>query len=192
MKRVTKSCGWDSLATVSCGNINASTGELLGQVQDPRGNGLLIDGIWGLLEGEAEIREKKDHDDHHSEASSEQRVFFAAGINAEADGLVGVLVERQKECSVAAAEAPAVAVVAAAASSHVPSFLSAHLPKWAGHGLRSSAAHGSDEDSSSSEWLPCSSVLIGGLRPLAPPRRGRPHTDSHPSERDISVSIDSL
>jgi uncharacterized protein (TIGR03118 family) len=63
------------------GRINAfnlTTGAFLGQLADPAGKPITIDGLWGLTFG------KGGEDD-------EPTLFFAAGINDEADGLFGTL-----------------------------------------------------------------------------------------------------
>ncbi len=65
------------------------TGKLLGQLTTPKGDDLVIDGLWGLTfreEGREECRDK-DEDGRDSDA----RLFFTAGINDEADGLFGFI-----------------------------------------------------------------------------------------------------
>ena len=54
--------------------FNADTGAYLGQLKDPQGNVVHIDGLWGLAFG--------THGDS---------LYFAAGPDGEAHGLVGVL-----------------------------------------------------------------------------------------------------
>jgi len=62
------------------GRISAfsSHGELLGQLRDPRGHAIVIEGLWGLKFGGAL-------------ASSPDTLYFTAGINGEKDGLFGAL-----------------------------------------------------------------------------------------------------
>jgi uncharacterized protein (TIGR03118 family) len=64
------------------GRINAfnlGTGASLGQLADPAGQAITIDGLWGLAFG-------KGQGEGHGGT-----LFFAAGINDEADGLFGTL-----------------------------------------------------------------------------------------------------
>jgi uncharacterized protein (TIGR03118 family) len=67
------------------GRINAfdiaenGRGHFEGQLKDPNGNPIQIDGLWALKVG-------NDH-----AAGSSQTVFFTAGINGESDGLFGSL-----------------------------------------------------------------------------------------------------
>jgi uncharacterized protein (TIGR03118 family) len=64
------------------GRINAfdrTTGALLGQLANPAGQPITIDGLWGLAFGKA---------GNEDDATA---LFFAAGINDEADGLFGTL-----------------------------------------------------------------------------------------------------
>ena len=64
------------------GRINAfnqTTGAFLGQLANPTGQPITIDGLWGLTFGRA------------SEDDDANTLFFAAGINDEADGLFGTL-----------------------------------------------------------------------------------------------------
>ena len=64
------------------GRINAfnrTTGAFLGQLSNPAGQPITIDGLWGLT-----FRKAGDEDDANT-------LFFAAGINDEADGLFGTL-----------------------------------------------------------------------------------------------------
>jgi uncharacterized protein (TIGR03118 family) len=64
------------------GRINAfnrTTGAFRGQLTDPAGQPITINGLWGLT-----FSKRSEQDD----AST---LFFAAGINDEADGLVGTL-----------------------------------------------------------------------------------------------------
>jgi uncharacterized protein (TIGR03118 family) len=64
------------------GRINAfnrTTGAFLGQLSNPGGQPITIDGLWGLTFAKA-----GDEDDANT-------LFFAAGINDEADGLFGTL-----------------------------------------------------------------------------------------------------
>jgi hypothetical protein len=64
------------------GRINAfdsATGAFLGQLANPAGQTIEIEGLWGLVFGKA---------DEEALAST---LFFAAGINDEADGLFGTL-----------------------------------------------------------------------------------------------------
>ncbi|MEV6734188.1 MULTISPECIES: TIGR03118 family protein [unclassified Streptomyces] len=63
------------------GRINAfdlHTGAFKGTLEDPDGNQITIPGLWGLQRGT-------------DEAGGREAVWFAAGINDEADGLLGVL-----------------------------------------------------------------------------------------------------
>ena len=62
------------------GRISAfsSHGELLGQLRDPRGQAIVIDGLWGLKFGGAL-------------ASNPDALYFTAGINDEKGGLFGAL-----------------------------------------------------------------------------------------------------
>jgi uncharacterized protein (TIGR03118 family) len=65
------------------GRINAvdpATGDFLGQLRDANNNPITIDGLWGL-----------DFGNDHS-AGPSTTLFFTAGINGEADGLFGSLV----------------------------------------------------------------------------------------------------
>jgi uncharacterized protein (TIGR03118 family) len=62
------------------GHINAfdvATGTFLGQLQDQSGHALTIPGLWGLAFGNGGL------------AGDTNKLFFAAGINDEADGLFG-------------------------------------------------------------------------------------------------------
>jgi uncharacterized protein (TIGR03118 family) len=64
------------------GRINAfdpSTGAFLGQLQDPAGHPIAINGLWGLAFGNGEM------------AGDTTTLFFAAGLNDEADGLFGTI-----------------------------------------------------------------------------------------------------
>jgi len=62
------------------GRINAfdpSTGKFLGQLQDPAGHPIAINGLWGLAFGNGGL------------AGDTTTLFFASGLNDEADGLFG-------------------------------------------------------------------------------------------------------
>ena len=64
------------------GRINAfdpATGAFLGQLQDPAGHPIAINGLWGLAFGNGEM------------AGDTTTLFFAAGLNDEADGLFGTI-----------------------------------------------------------------------------------------------------
>jgi uncharacterized protein (TIGR03118 family) len=64
------------------GRINAfnrTTGAFRGQLADPAGEPITIDGLWGLT-----FSKRREEDDANT-------LFFAAGINDEADGLLGTL-----------------------------------------------------------------------------------------------------
>jgi uncharacterized protein (TIGR03118 family) len=64
------------------GAINAfhrHTHEFLGQLRDPTGQPLKIDGLWALGEGNG------------ADAGSEDKLYFSAGPNSEADGLFGYI-----------------------------------------------------------------------------------------------------
>ena len=64
------------------GRINAFdpvSGALLGSLTDPKGNPIIIDGLWGLLFGNG------------SQAGDPNTLFFTAGLNSEQDGLFGSL-----------------------------------------------------------------------------------------------------
>ena len=64
------------------GHINAfdlGTGNFRGQLRDPQGNPIAIDGLWGLKFGNG------------AAAGPTNTLFFSAGINGEADGLFGSL-----------------------------------------------------------------------------------------------------
>jgi uncharacterized protein (TIGR03118 family) len=59
--------------------FNPTTGTLVGTMNDPAGNPLTIDGLWGLRFG------------NNGPAGSADTLFFTAGINEEKDGLFGSL-----------------------------------------------------------------------------------------------------
>ena len=64
------------------GRISAfdpATGAFLGQLQDPAGHPITINGLWGLAFGNGGL------------AGDTTTLFFAAGLNDEADGLFGTL-----------------------------------------------------------------------------------------------------
>jgi uncharacterized protein (TIGR03118 family) len=64
------------------GRINAfdpSTGAFLGQLQDPTGHPITINGLWGLAFGNGGL------------AGDTTTLFFASGLNDEADGLFGTI-----------------------------------------------------------------------------------------------------
>src|SRR5262245_12917408 len=64
------------------GRINAydfASGDFLGQLADPGGNPITIDGLWGLAFGPGPT------------AADPERLWFAAGIEDEAHGLLGTL-----------------------------------------------------------------------------------------------------
>jgi uncharacterized protein (TIGR03118 family) len=64
------------------GRISAfdpATGAFLGQLQDPSGHPITINGLWGLAFGNGGL------------AGDPTTLFFAAGLNDEADGLFGTL-----------------------------------------------------------------------------------------------------
>jgi uncharacterized protein (TIGR03118 family) len=63
--------------TINIFDIN--TNAFLGQLNDPNGNVIRIDGLWALNVG------------NDGNAGSSQRVYFTAGPNDEANGLFGVL-----------------------------------------------------------------------------------------------------
>jgi hypothetical protein len=54
-------------------------GALLGQLQDPHGNPITINGLWGIAFGNGGL------------AGDTNLLFFASGLNDEADGLFGAL-----------------------------------------------------------------------------------------------------
>jgi uncharacterized protein (TIGR03118 family) len=58
--------------------FNGTTGAFLGQLSDPAGQPITINGLWGITFN------GKEEDDSNT-------LFFAAGINDEADGLFGTL-----------------------------------------------------------------------------------------------------
>ena len=65
------------------GRINAfdpGTGTFLGQLQDQNGHPLTINGLWGLAFGNGGL------------AGDTHTLFFASGLNDEADGLFGSIV----------------------------------------------------------------------------------------------------
>ena len=69
------------------GTINAFdllTGKSLGTLTDPTGSQIVIPGLWGLA-FEREPREGRECD------FGAERLYFAAGINGEADGLLGFI-----------------------------------------------------------------------------------------------------
>jgi uncharacterized protein (TIGR03118 family) len=64
------------------GRINAfdpSSGTFLGQLQDPHGKPITINGLWGIAFGNGGL------------AGDTNLLFFASGLNDEADGLFGAL-----------------------------------------------------------------------------------------------------
>ena len=64
------------------GRINAfdpATGAFLGQLQDQNGHSITINGLWGLAFGNGAL------------AGDTTTLFFAAGLNDEADGLFGTI-----------------------------------------------------------------------------------------------------
>ena len=64
------------------GRINAfdpASGAFLGQLQDPFGHPITINGLWGLAFGNGGL------------AGDTTNLFFASGLNDEADGLFGVI-----------------------------------------------------------------------------------------------------
>jgi uncharacterized protein (TIGR03118 family) len=64
------------------GRINAfdpASGAFLGQLQDPAGHPITINGLWGLAFGNGGL------------AGDTTTLFFAAGLNDEADGLFGTI-----------------------------------------------------------------------------------------------------
>ena len=64
------------------GRINAfdpGTGNILGQLQDPFGHPITINGLWGLAFGNGGL------------AGDTSTLFFASGLNDEADGLFGAI-----------------------------------------------------------------------------------------------------
>ena len=64
------------------GRINAydpRSGKFVGTVQDANGTPIVIDGLWGIAFGNGET------------AGFKNTLFFAAGINGEANGLFGTL-----------------------------------------------------------------------------------------------------
>jgi uncharacterized protein (TIGR03118 family) len=67
------------------GAINAfhpATYTFLGQLTDPTGHPIKIDGLWALTTGNG------------GQAGSEQKLYFCAGPNEEADGLFGYIKPR--------------------------------------------------------------------------------------------------
>ncbi|HKB92278.1 MAG TPA: TIGR03118 family protein [Opitutaceae bacterium] len=86
------------------GKINAydlDTGNLLGHLTLPNGNDVVISGLWAIaiLNGEhSESGEAADTDGHGEgmEASDDKRLYFTAGINEEAHGLLGTLTPMAK------------------------------------------------------------------------------------------------
>lgn len=69
------------------GKINAYdllTGKHLGSLQRPNGDDLVVDGLWGLTFEKDEVPDKESLFDA-------QRLYFTAGPNDEADGLLGIL-----------------------------------------------------------------------------------------------------
>jgi uncharacterized protein (TIGR03118 family) len=69
------------------GKINAFdllTGKLLGHFADDHGNDLVIDGLWGLTFEKDEVLNQESN-------FSAQRLYFTAGPNDEADGVLGIL-----------------------------------------------------------------------------------------------------
>ena len=58
-------------------SFDPTTGSFLGQLQQENGNTIAINGLWGLAFGNGGL------------AGSPNTLFFAAGLNDEADGLFG-------------------------------------------------------------------------------------------------------
>jgi uncharacterized protein (TIGR03118 family) len=64
------------------GRINAfdpTSGKFKGQLQDPHGNPIAINGLWGIAFGNGGL------------AGDTNKLFFASGLNDEADGLFGYI-----------------------------------------------------------------------------------------------------
>jgi uncharacterized protein (TIGR03118 family) len=61
------------------GAFDRSTGGFLGQLQDPEGKTLAIDGLWGLLVGNG------------GNSGSPGSIYFTAGLDGESHGLFGAL-----------------------------------------------------------------------------------------------------
>jgi hypothetical protein len=57
--------------------FHVGTGTFLGQLEDQSGHAFTISGLWGLAFGNGGL------------AGDTNKLFFAAGINDEADGLFG-------------------------------------------------------------------------------------------------------
>src|SRR5207245_9321716 len=75
------------VANFGDGTINAFdllTGKPLGNLTRPDGSDLVINGLWGLS------FERDEELDRECEFEA-QRLFFAAGLNDEADGLLGFI-----------------------------------------------------------------------------------------------------
>ena len=69
------------------GKINAYdllTGKVLGHFSNPDGSDLVIDGLWGLTFEKDEVLNQESN-------FTAQRLYFTAGPNGEADGLLGIL-----------------------------------------------------------------------------------------------------
>jgi uncharacterized protein (TIGR03118 family) len=64
-------------------NVFDSRGELLGQLRDPQGKPLVIDGLWTLTLG-------------GGAKSSPDTLYFTAGPNGETDGLFGAIVPNEQ------------------------------------------------------------------------------------------------
>src|SRR5205823_12981195 len=58
-------------------NVFSTKGKFIGQLQDTSGDPIEIDGLWGIAFGE--------------KGPARRKLYFAAGTNDEADGLVGVI-----------------------------------------------------------------------------------------------------
>jgi uncharacterized protein (TIGR03118 family) len=58
-------------------NVFSSSGQFRGQLQGPNGKALVINGLWGIEFGNGQAGARED------------RLYFAAGTNDEADGLLG-------------------------------------------------------------------------------------------------------
>ena len=69
------------------GRINAYdllTGKRLGNLTRPNGDDIQIEGLWGLTFEKDEIENQESN-------FIAQRLYFTAGKNGEADGLLGIL-----------------------------------------------------------------------------------------------------
>jgi uncharacterized protein (TIGR03118 family) len=76
------------------GRINAfaRNGRFLGQLEDEKGVPIAIPGLWGLAfgDGRCEGRDQDGRDDREGRID-DQRLYFAAGINDEENGLFGFI-----------------------------------------------------------------------------------------------------